>query len=119
MASIAGLDRHPAPARTPVADGDRKAVAWREPAHHCGDRHRGRPGPWRLQGLVKRLMYGDRDDPYAATSRLALRLSESVTPAALLPTVAETVARALRLPYVAVGVCSRGRLTPTRCPGPR
>lgn len=55
-----------------------------------------------LQRLVNRLMYGDRDDPYAAMSKLARRLSESVTPAALLPTVAETVAQALRLPYVAV-----------------
>jgi signal transduction histidine kinase len=55
-----------------------------------------------LQRLVNRLMYGDRDDPYAAMSKLARRLSESVTPATLLPTVAQTVAQALRLPYVAI-----------------
>jgi signal transduction histidine kinase len=55
-----------------------------------------------LQRAANRLMYGDRDDPYAAMSRLAQRLADAVTPAALLEAVADTVAQTLRLPYVAV-----------------
>jgi len=61
----------------------------------------------RLQRLVNRFMYGDRDDPYSAMSRLAQRLADVVTPATLLPTIAETVAQALRLPYVAVELAPR------------
>lgn len=55
-----------------------------------------------LQRAVNRLMYGDRDDPYTAMSRLAQRLADAVTPSALLPAVADTVGQTLRLPYVAV-----------------
>jgi signal transduction histidine kinase len=55
-----------------------------------------------LQKRVNRLMYGDRDDPARAMSELARRVSDSLTPAALLPAIAETIGRALRLPYVAV-----------------
>ena len=55
-----------------------------------------------LQRKVNRLMYGDRDDPAQAMSELARRVSDSLTPAGLLPTITETIGRALRLPYVAV-----------------
>ncbi len=55
-----------------------------------------------LQKRVNRLMYGDRDDPARAMSALARRVSDSLMPSALLPAIAETIGRALRLPFVAV-----------------
>lgn len=61
-----------------------------------------------LQRLANRLMYGDRDNPSAAMSRLARRVADTLTPAALLPAVAETIAQALRLPYVAVELLGDG-----------
>jgi signal transduction histidine kinase len=56
----------------------------------------------RLQRGVNRLMYGERDDPYAVISRLGKRLEAALDPEAVLPTVVETIAQALKLPYVAV-----------------
>jgi signal transduction histidine kinase len=58
----------------------------------------------RLQRAVNRVMYGERDDPYAALSRLGQRLEATLTPDAVLPTVTRTVGEALRLPYAAVEV---------------
>jgi len=55
-----------------------------------------------LQRGVNRLMYGDRDDPARALSRLSHRITDAVSPASLLPAVVETVGQALRLSYVAV-----------------
>jgi signal transduction histidine kinase len=56
----------------------------------------------RLQRGVNRLMYGERDDPYAVTSRLGRRLEATIEPEAVLPTVTETIAQALKLPYAAI-----------------
>jgi signal transduction histidine kinase len=56
----------------------------------------------RLQRGVNRLLYGERDDPYAVTSRLGRRLEATLAPEAVLPTVVETIAQALKLPYVAI-----------------
>jgi signal transduction histidine kinase len=47
-------------------------------------------------------MYGERDDPSAVTSRLGRRLEATLIPEAVLPTVVETIAQALKLPYVAI-----------------
>jgi signal transduction histidine kinase len=58
----------------------------------------------RLQRLVGRLLYGERDDPYAVLSRLGRRLDEALEPDAVLPTIVATLASTLRLPYVAIGV---------------
>lgn len=62
----------------------------------------------RLQHGVNRLMYGERDDPYAVLSRLGQRLEATLEPRAVLPAVAETVAQALKLPYVAVALKDGG-----------
>ncbi len=62
----------------------------------------------RLQRVVNRLMYGERDDPYAALSRLGQRLEATLAPGAVLPTAVRTVAEALRSPYVAVEVERNG-----------
>jgi signal transduction histidine kinase len=56
----------------------------------------------RLQRAVNRLMYGERDDPYVALSRLGRRLETSLAPEAVLPTVVTTVREALKLPYAAI-----------------
>jgi signal transduction histidine kinase len=56
----------------------------------------------RLQRGINRLMYGERDDPYAVLSRLGRQLEATLAPNAVLPTIVETVAQALRLPYVAI-----------------
>jgi signal transduction histidine kinase len=61
-----------------------------------------------LQRLVNRLMYGERDDPYAVLSSLSRRLEGSFTPEATLPAVVETVAQALKLPYVAISLKMEG-----------
>ena len=56
----------------------------------------------RLQRGVNRLMYGERDDPYAVISRLGKRLEATLAPEAVLPTIVETVSEALKLPYAAI-----------------
>jgi signal transduction histidine kinase len=56
----------------------------------------------RLQRGVNRLMYGERDDPYAVISRLGRRLEATLAPESVLPTIAETISQALKLPYAAI-----------------
>jgi signal transduction histidine kinase len=56
----------------------------------------------RLQRAANRLVYGDRDEPYRAISRLGERLEASLDIDAVLPAVVATVAESLRLSYVAV-----------------
>ncbi|MBA2691505.1 MAG: sensor histidine kinase [Rubrobacter sp.] len=56
----------------------------------------------RLQRLVNRLMYGERDDPYKVLSRLGERLEASLVPDAALSAAVSTVKDALKLPYAAI-----------------
>lgn len=56
----------------------------------------------RLQRAINRLMYGERDEPYQVLTRLGQRLEAAIEPAAALPLTVETVAHALKLPYVAI-----------------
>jgi signal transduction histidine kinase len=65
----------------------------------------------RLQRAVNRLMYGERDDPHAVLSRLGSLMEATVAPEAVLPTLVETVARALKLPYVAIALKQGETLT--------
>ncbi len=58
----------------------------------------------RLQHGVNQLMYGERDDPYAVLSDLSQRLEAALAPEAVLPTIVDTVAQALKLPYVAITI---------------
>ncbi len=60
------------------------------------------PARARLQAGVDRLLYGDRGDPARVLGALGRRLEAAVPPDQVLPTIAETVAEALRLPYVAI-----------------
>jgi signal transduction histidine kinase len=66
----------------------------------------------RLQRGINRLMYGERDDPYAVLSGLDRRLEESLSPETTLPIVVETVAQALKLPYVAVELADQDGFRP-------
>ncbi|MFI6704963.1 GAF domain-containing sensor histidine kinase [Nonomuraea sp. NPDC050478] len=56
----------------------------------------------RLQSWVNLLTYGERNDPYAALTRLGRRLESTADPGTVLPGIARSIAEALRLPYVAV-----------------
>jgi signal transduction histidine kinase len=64
----------------------------------------------RLQRGVNRLMYGERDDPYAVLSRLGRRLEGTLAPEAVLPAIVEDVARALRLGHVAIWLADNDTL---------
>jgi signal transduction histidine kinase len=55
-----------------------------------------------LQRAINRLMYGERDTPYTVISRLGQRLEATLAPEAVLATITETVAQALKLPYTAI-----------------
>lgn len=56
----------------------------------------------RLQSAVNRWMYGERDDPVAVLSKLGAELEHSGSPEDTLARIAESVARALKLPYAAI-----------------
>jgi signal transduction histidine kinase len=56
----------------------------------------------RLQRGVNHLLYGDRDEPYAVLTRLGRRLEGTPAPDAVLNVIVDTVATALKLPYVAI-----------------
>jgi signal transduction histidine kinase len=62
----------------------------------------------RLQRAINRVTYGERDDPYHIISRLGTQLEATLTPDAILPAVAETVAKTLKLPYVAIELREEG-----------
>ena len=55
-----------------------------------------------LQRSVNRLMYGRRDEPYAVLAHLGQRLEATPIPETVLPTIVETIAQTLKLPYVAI-----------------
>jgi signal transduction histidine kinase len=56
----------------------------------------------RVQRAVNRVLYGARDDPFAVVSKLARSLEAAIPAEAVLPTVVETTAQALRLPHVSI-----------------
>jgi signal transduction histidine kinase len=58
----------------------------------------------RVQQGVNRLVYGQRDEPYRVLSQLGQRLETTLVPTAVLPTIVETVAQTLKLPYVAISL---------------
>ena len=60
----------------------------------------------RVQRFVNRLMYGDRDDPYAAIAGLGRTLANSLRPDAVFPTVVETIGQTLALQYVRLALAA-------------
>lgn len=57
-----------------------------------------------LQRAAERLLYGERSQPVEVMRRLGMRLEVAADPARAFPAVADTLADALRLPYVALEV---------------
>ncbi|HEU0003077.1 MAG TPA: GAF domain-containing protein [Ktedonobacteraceae bacterium] len=55
-----------------------------------------------LQRGINRLLYGQRDEPYTVITHLSQRLEGQISPDAVLSTIVETVAQALKLPYAAI-----------------
>lgn len=64
----------------------------------------------RLQRWINRMMYGERDDPVSVLSRLGSHIERTGSPEDALASIVETVARALKLPYVAIKL-GEGTLT--------
>lgn len=56
----------------------------------------------RVQRAVNHLFYGRRDEPLDALARLGRRLETAIAPDVVLPTLVETIAHTLNLPYVAI-----------------
>jgi two-component system, NarL family, sensor kinase len=61
----------------------------------------------RLQRSVDRLLYGNRNDPYAVVTALGHGLVSSTSAPTMLSDVAQAVARSLALPYAAIQVPSQ------------
>ena len=61
-----------------------------------------------LQRGVNRAMYGSRDEPWRAMRVLGARLEWAVDPERAFPAITESVAEALRLPYVGLEVVDEG-----------
>ncbi|MFN2227344.1 MAG: hypothetical protein ACK2UY_13570, partial [Anaerolineae bacterium] len=57
-----------------------------------------------LQRGVNRLLYGHRDEPFEVLARLGQRVEDTFAPERVLPTMVETIAETLKLPYVAIAV---------------
>jgi signal transduction histidine kinase len=73
----------------------------------------------RVQRAANRLVYGERDEPYAVLARLGQRLEATATPEATLETVVETIAQALKLPYAAIALPEAGQpVVVAAYPGP-
>lgn len=64
----------------------------------------------RLQRWVNRLLYGQRDEPFEVLASLGQRLEDAMAPGTVYPTIVETVAQTLRLPYAAIAIDYGGRL---------
>ncbi len=62
----------------------------------------------RVQRGVNRLLYGERDEPYAVLARLGDLLERTVEPQAVLPLLTRTIADSLQVPYVAVELAADG-----------
>jgi signal transduction histidine kinase len=66
-----------------------------------------------LQWGANHLVYGERNNPYRVLSHLGQRLEATLAPEAILPTIVETVAQAMRLPYAAIELNNADHSSPT------
>lgn len=74
----------------------------------------------RLQRVINRMMYGERDDPYTVLSRLSNSLQETVTPNQILSAITSTITQTLKLPYAAIEVATaEGNYRPVAADGRR
>jgi signal transduction histidine kinase len=65
------------------------------------------PARRRTQAAVNRVMFGQRDEPYAVLSRLGDVVAQAGTPVETLQTLVATVATSLKLPWVAIELNQR------------
>lgn len=63
----------------------------------------------RLQRWVNHLLYGQRDEPFEVLASLGQQLEATMSPETVYPTIVETVAQTLKLPYVAIAVNHQGQ----------
>jgi two-component system NarL family sensor kinase len=66
----------------------------------------------RLQRAVDRMLYGQRAEPFTVVSRLGQQLESALPPDQVLPTIVDTLATALKVPYVAIELYRDGALEP-------
>jgi signal transduction histidine kinase len=64
----------------------------------------------RLQRGANRLLYGHRHEPFEVLARLGQRLESTMSPETVYPTIVETVAQVLKLPYAAIAIYHQGQL---------
>lgn len=62
-----------------------------------------------LQKSVNRWMYGDRDEPYQVLANLSDQMGKTLSPENTLPTLIETIARTLKLPFVTITLFHSGK----------
>ncbi len=55
-----------------------------------------------VRASVRDLIYGQHDNPYPGLAQLSQHLESTPTPHAILPTIAETIAHTLKLPYIEI-----------------
>ena len=67
----------------------------------------------RLQRGVNRLLYGERDEPYAVMRRLGQDLETTTAPDAILHSLVRTIAQAMKLPYIAIETTEGGGIATT------
>ncbi|MGE3075424.1 MAG: histidine kinase [Dehalococcoidia bacterium] len=60
------------------------------------------PARTRIEQIINRLLFGDRNDPYRVLSQVGTKLESLGEPEELLPAFAEQVVSALRVPFVIV-----------------
>ncbi len=63
-----------------------------------------------LRAGVRELVYSQQEHPYPALARLNQHLEAAPSPQLLLPNIAETIARALKLPYLEIETSQSGVL---------
>ncbi len=63
-----------------------------------------------VQRAVNRLLYGERDEPYRVLTRLGQQLETALDRTTVLTVAVETIAHALKLPYVAIAFIQDGAL---------
>jgi signal transduction histidine kinase len=72
-----------------------------------------------LQKTTNRLMFGERDDPYAVLSKLGRQLGETAVPNQTLPAIAATIIQTLKLPYAAIELAANEERQPAASSGER
>ncbi|MEZ4503456.1 MAG: sensor histidine kinase [Dehalococcoidia bacterium] len=73
----------------------------------------------RLQAGTNRLMFGQRDEPYAVLATFGARLGDTLSPALVPDAIASTVTASLRLPWATVALEEDGQLVPVAASGLR